>query len=165
MSSRPDTESEAEEEVFDAEGSVEAGDDEGPVEEYDTEEEAPPEVRPVRSAAWSGSQPAPGPQVARSRPWQRCWAGCSLQSAITCVSTAAAAAAAAAQPPLPHTPRLPDPPPLQALETAADREIARKERERLKVQDALRRQQLEKLRENQNADASKGDVRLGSVGE
>ena len=68
-------------------------------------------------------------------------------------------------PPPPRFSTTPHTPPLQALETAADREIARKERERLKVQDALRRQQLEKLRENQNADASKGDVRLGSVGE
>lgn len=47
------------------------------------------------------------------------------------------------------------------------REIARKERERLKAQDKLRREQLEVMRTTQNTDAAKGEVcgppRSGSV--
>lgn len=54
---------------------------------------------------------------------------------------------------------LPPPSPIQELESAAAREIARKERERLKQQDKLRREQLERMRMSQNQDASKGEVR------
>ena len=59
------------------------------------------------------------------------------------------------------------PPHLQELESAMAREIARKERERLKAQDKLRREQLEMMRTTQNTDAAKGEVcgppRSGSV--
>lgn len=48
---------------------------------------------------------------------------------------------------------------MQELESAAAREIARKERERLKQQDKLRREQLEKFRATANMDAAKGEVR------
>ena len=37
--------------------------------------------------------------------------------------------------------------------------MARKERERLRLQDKLRREQLERFRETANTDASKGEVR------
>lgn len=50
---------------------------------------------------------------------------------------------------------------LQVLDAAA-REVARKERERLKQQDKLRREQLERMRLQQNQDASKGEVRTSS---
>ena len=40
------------------------------------------------------------------------------------------------------------------------REVARRERDRLKQQDKLRREQLEQLRSLQNTDASKGEVRV-----
>ena len=46
-----------------------------------------------------------------------------------------------------------------ALTSAATKEIARKERERLKAQDKYKRDQLEKLRAEQNTDASSGEVR------
>lgn len=49
-----------------------------------------------------------------------------------------------------------------AHDTAATREIARKERERLKAQDKFKREQLEKLRAEQNMDASAGEVRATS---
>ena len=58
--------------------------------------------------------------------------------------------------PCPPAPRLPRRP--QALNEAA-RAVARKERERLKQQDRIRREQLEQMRTQQNADASKGEVR------
>lgn len=47
-----------------------------------------------------------------------------------------------------------------ALDSANTREIARKERERLKAQDKYKKDQLEKLRAEQNVDASSGEVRL-----
>ena len=47
-----------------------------------------------------------------------------------------------------------------ALDSSATREIARKERERLKAQDKYKREQLEKLRAEQNVDASAGEVRF-----
>ena len=45
-----------------------------------------------------------------------------------------------------------------ALTSAATKEIARKERERLKAQDKYKKDQLEKLRAEQNTDASVGEV-------
>lgn len=57
--------------------------------------------------------------------------------------------------------RLPAPLP-QVLDAAA-REVARKERERLKQQDKIRREQLERMRLQQNSDASRGDVRWGAA--
>lgn len=45
-----------------------------------------------------------------------------------------------------------------ALTSAATKEIARKERERLKAQDKYKKDQLEKLRAEQNTDASLGEV-------
>lgn len=48
---------------------------------------------------------------------------------------------------------------LQALENETAKMIARKERERLKLQDRLRREQLEKFREQQNEKAEEGEVR------
>jgi hypothetical protein len=51
---------------------------------------------------------------------------------------------------------------LQELQSAAAREVARKERERLKQQDKLRREHLEHLRTQQNSDAAKGEVRAGA---
>lgn len=47
----------------------------------------------------------------------------------------------------------------QALPSEAAQLIAKKERERLKLQDKLRREQLERVREEQNQDAAAGDVR------
>lgn len=44
------------------------------------------------------------------------------------------------------------------LTSAATKEIARKERERLKAQDKYKKDQLEKLRAEQNTDASLGEV-------
>lgn len=58
--------------------------------------------------------------------------------------------------------RPPAPPrraPAQALETETAKVIAKRERERLKLQDKIRREQLEKFREQQNADAEMGEVR------
>ena len=46
----------------------------------------------------------------------------------------------------------------EELTSAATKEIARKERERLKAQDKYKRDQLEKLRAEQNTDASSGEV-------
>ena len=46
----------------------------------------------------------------------------------------------------------------EELTSAATKEIARKERERLKAQDKYKRDQLEKLRAEQNTDASAGEV-------
>lgn len=51
--------------------------------------------------------------------------------------------------------------PEEDLESATAREIARKERERLKQQDKIRREQLERMRETANQDASKGDAERG----
>ncbi|KAL4447228.1 hypothetical protein ABPG77_007261 [Micractinium sp. CCAP 211/92] len=51
--------------------------------------------------------------------------------------------------------------PEEELESAAAREIARKERERLKQQDKLRREQLEKFRATANLDAAKGEAERG----
>lgn len=45
-----------------------------------------------------------------------------------------------------------------ALTSAATKEVARKERERLKAQDKYKKDQLEKLRAEQNTDASLGEV-------
>lgn len=47
---------------------------------------------------------------------------------------------------------------VQALETEAARLVARKERERLKLQDKLRKEQIEKMRQQLNTDAAAGDV-------
>ena len=47
---------------------------------------------------------------------------------------------------------------VQALETEAARMVARKERERLKLQDKLRKEQIEKMRQQLNSDAAAGDV-------
>lgn len=51
----------------------------------------------------------------------------------------------------------------QVLDHAA-REVARKERERLKQQDKQRREQLERMRLQQNQDASRGEVRWKGCG-
>ncbi|KAL4443678.1 hypothetical protein ABPG75_011415 [Micractinium tetrahymenae] len=51
--------------------------------------------------------------------------------------------------------------PEEELESAVAREIARKERERLKQQDKLRREQLEKFRATANQDAAKGEAERG----
>ncbi|KAL6767714.1 hypothetical protein ACKKBF_B36355 [Auxenochlorella protothecoides x Auxenochlorella symbiontica] len=48
-----------------------------------------------------------------------------------------------------------------ALPSEAAQLIARKERERLKLQDKLRREQLERVREEQNQDAAAGDAARG----
>jgi hypothetical protein len=48
---------------------------------------------------------------------------------------------------------------VQALETEAAKEVARKERERLKLQEQQRKQQVEQMRMQMNKDASAGDVR------
>lgn len=48
---------------------------------------------------------------------------------------------------------------VQALETEAAKEVARKERERLKLQEQQRKQQVEEMRMQMNKDASAGDVR------
>lgn len=45
-----------------------------------------------------------------------------------------------------------------AATTAAQREVAKKERQRLKQQGIAKKQQLDKLREQQNTDAAAGDV-------
>ena len=50
------------------------------------------------------------------------------------------------------------------MESAAAREVARKERERLKQMDKIRREQLERYRETANADAAAGDVSIPGVG-
>jgi SWI/SNF-related matrix-associated actin-dependent regulator of chromatin subfamily A member 5 len=50
--------------------------------------------------------------------------------------------------------------PEEVLDHAA-REVARKERERLKQQDKLRREQLDRMRVQQNQDASKGEAERG----
>ena len=47
-----------------------------------------------------------------------------------------------------------------AANNAAQREVAKKERERLKLQGIAKKQQLEKLRAEQNYAAAAGDVRL-----
>ncbi|PSC72801.1 chromatin-remodeling complex ATPase chain [Micractinium conductrix] len=47
------------------------------------------------------------------------------------------------------------------VESAAAREVARKERERLKQMDKIRREQLERYRETANADAAAGDAARG----
>lgn len=52
---------------------------------------------------------------------------------------------------------------MQAIESATAREMARKERERLKQQDKMRREQLERFRETANTDASKGEVRRAGI--
>jgi len=48
---------------------------------------------------------------------------------------------------------------VQALETEAAKEVARKERERLKLLEQQRKQQVEDMRMKMNKDASAGDVR------
>ena len=45
-----------------------------------------------------------------------------------------------------------------AATTAAQREVAKKERQRLKQQGIAKKQQLDRLREQQNTDAAAGDV-------
>ena len=53
---------------------------------------------------------------------------------------------------------------MQVLENETAKIIAKKERERLKLQDKLRREQLEKFREQQNVEAEMGEVRVEDGG-
>ena len=48
---------------------------------------------------------------------------------------------------------------VQALENELAKEVAKKERERLKNQDKMKREQVEKLRQQLNTDAAAGEVR------
>ena len=130
----------------DAEGSTELGGDEPePTEEFDTEDEAPEEV---------GQAPAaPGAGLLEGR------AVCQIEPGPRDVGKEAIRGDQILKlvPPLPPSPC--SPACLQELESATAREMARKERERLRQQDKLRREQLERFRETANTDASKGEVR------
>ena len=120
----------------DADASTELGEaEEEGGEDYETDVEAPEEVR------------RPGIQTP------------ALQPAAAALPTPSRAARRRRRQQL----RLPCSPthPLQVIDAAA-REVARKERERLKQQDKLRREQLERMRLQQNQDASKGEVRTSS---
>ena len=48
----------------------------------------------------------------------------------------------------------------EILENERAKDIAKKERERLRVQDKIRKEQVEKMREQINSDAAAGEVRL-----
>jgi peroxiredoxin len=48
---------------------------------------------------------------------------------------------------------------LQEADNAAAKEIAKKERERLKLQEKMRKEQVEKMRSQLNTDAAHGEVR------
>jgi len=48
---------------------------------------------------------------------------------------------------------------LQEVDYAAAKEIAKKERERLKNQEKVRKEQVEKMRSQLNSDAALGEVR------
>lgn len=52
---------------------------------------------------------------------------------------------------------------MQALESELAREVARKERERLKAQENQRKEQIESMRSQMNKEAMAGDVRCGGV--
>lgn len=49
---------------------------------------------------------------------------------------------------------------MQDFESEAAKEVAKKERERLKLQEKAKKEQLEKMREQLNQDAAAGEVRL-----
>ena len=48
------------------------------------------------------------------------------------------------------------------MSSKAKREVAKRERERLRLQEKLKKEQLEKMRQEQNEDASAGEVTPGA---
>lgn len=132
----------------DADASTEVGDEE-PTEEYDTDVEAPEDV-----SGRGGASVRPGGALARpphpqGPPGSNGGAMGGARRPLAPIGERSSFAALTKSP-------APSP---QAVESAAAREVARKERERLKMMDQQRRSHLEAVRLAQNADASKGEVR------
>lgn len=130
----------------------------GTEEEYETEDESPAEVGDVimrLGSNWAARRPPCLGSRASLLPRQR-EAGSSPAGAPAGRWSAHDVLGPAL--PAPNRPQSPPRAPTQALENETARIIAKKERERLKLQDRLRREQLEKFREQQNADAEAGEV-------